>query len=66
MGWSGRMTRRPPTPRLRDGRLLMTDWPGYSEIAFLARSTEASEAGPPGFSVASAWLSPTNSRRRRS
>ncbi len=37
-----------------------------SEIAFLARSTDSSDAGPPGFSVASAWLRSTKGRIRSS
>lgn len=37
-----------------------------SEMAFLARSTDSWGAGPPGFSVARAWLSATNGRMRSS
>lgn len=36
------------------------------ESAFLACVTDSSEAGPPGFSVASAWLRVTKGRIRRS
>lgn len=35
-------------------------------IAFLAWVTDSSEAGPPGFSVASAWLRSTKGRIRSS
>ncbi len=35
-------------------------------IAFFARSTDSSAAGPPGFSVARAWLRVTKGRIRRS